>query len=285
MKPALGEEDQRHYQAAYCGLCHTIKRRYGRVAQMFLNYDFAFLAIVLGGVTEAPCEICPQRCPVYVTRVRDTWTQNPALELAAGESIILAYWKLKDGIVDRGFFKGIPLRIACLALRPAYEKARKNCPGFDDTVRRSLSDLRELELTQCAYPDRVADAFAQILQAAAGRGDGADSYALRQMLYHIGRWIYMIDAWDDLEEDEKQNSYNPLLTRYGAAVQEEKRAIQETLYASLAIAGDAAAWLSFGPWAAVIENVITLGLPAVQEAVFSGRWKSDKNQIVRRSKE
>lgn len=285
LRAALSEEDQQRYQAAYCGLCHSMKKRYGRVANLFLNYDFAFLAMVLGGVTEAADEIRPQRCPVYPTRVRDTWQMNAALELAAGESVILAYWKLKDGIADRGFFRSIPQRIACVALRRAYGKARRDCPAFTQTVQHALADLRELEEAQCQSPDRAADTFAQILRAAAGEEKRPGDYALGQLLYHVGRWIYIIDAWDDLEEDRKQGSYNPLLARYGDKPEEQQQAVRETLYASLATAGDAMVWLSFGAWGTVIENIVTLGLPSVQEAVFSGQWKSSKNRIVRRSKD
>ena len=38
---------------------------------------------------------------------------------------------------------------------------------------------------------------------------------LEQLLYHLGRWIYLVDAADDLPEDFASGSYNPLLRRFG----------------------------------------------------------------------
>ena len=35
------------YRAVYCGLCAAMRRRYGWLAPMFLNYDFTFLALLL----------------------------------------------------------------------------------------------------------------------------------------------------------------------------------------------------------------------------------------------
>ena len=32
--------------------------------------------------------------------------------------------------------------------------------------------------------------------------------------YNLGKWIYIIDAFDDMERDIKSGSYNPLLRQY-----------------------------------------------------------------------
>ena len=37
------------------------------------------------------------------------------------------------------------------------------------------------------------------------------SAALRRVGYEMGRFIYILDAYDDLEKDEKSGSFNPLL--------------------------------------------------------------------------
>lgn len=95
LKDVLGEEEIAQYQAAYCGLCRVIGKRYGRVAQMFLNYDFTFLAMVLAENHDRASVEC-HRCPVYPMRKRDMWKEDPGLTLAASESVVLCYWKLKD---------------------------------------------------------------------------------------------------------------------------------------------------------------------------------------------
>ena len=277
MKSQLGEAERSNYQAAYCGLCHVLKSRYGRIATLFLNYDFAFLAMVLAGESQ-PAAPCLRRCVMNPARKRQTWLENPALTLAADESVILSYWKLRDSMTDSRFAGKLPAAAAALGLTVAYHRAKRRCPDFDGTVRQCLEELRALERENCQSLDRPADAFACILQAASGVHGRSGTHALGQMLYHIGRWIYLIDAWDDLEDDRKSGSYNPILACYGAEAQDAREALGQTLYASLGMADEAAEWLEFGPWAALVENIMVLGLPAVQEAVLSGEWKNAKKQ-------
>ena len=88
--------------------------------------------------------------------------------------------------------------------------------------------------------DRPADTFARILQGAAAELEpAARGSAAGQILYHVGRWIYLTDAFDDLEEDQARGNYNPLLLRYGPQVQKEPEALRETLHVSLGLADTA----------------------------------------------
>ena len=43
----LTAQEQQRFESAYCGLCHTLGRRYGTAGRMILNYDLTFLAILL----------------------------------------------------------------------------------------------------------------------------------------------------------------------------------------------------------------------------------------------
>lgn len=282
LKSALAEEDAARYQAAYCGLCRVIGQRYGLFAQLFLNYDFAFLAMVLSAEQENPCISC-RRCPIYPMRKRNTWTEDAGLELAAAESVVLCYWKLQDNLQDSSFGEKVLVRLAISLLTPAYRKAAENCPAFDQTVRQCLAQLRQFEQEGCASLDRPADAFARILQAASGLDGQAGNAALSQMLYHIGRWIYLIDAWDDLAEDRKNHNYNPILLQCYSDEQQCRQSLEETMSASLDFAQSAFQWMEFGVWAPIIENIVTLGLPAMEEVVLSGEWKARKKRIIRRA--
>ena len=67
--------------------------------------------------------------------------------------------------------------------------------------------------------DRAADAFAALLAGAAEEEpDPVRRRVLEQLLYHLGRWIYLVDAADDLKKDVKSGSYNPLVYRYSRRV-------------------------------------------------------------------
>ena len=113
----LTAEDKQRFQAAYCGLCRSLGRRYGLAARMILNYDLAFLAMLLSREPECPTAHC--RCPAHPIRGCDALEPQPAFDTAADLSVILTWWQLTDGVADHGFFRGLPYRAALLALGQA----------------------------------------------------------------------------------------------------------------------------------------------------------------------
>lgn len=264
------------YKAVYCGLCRTMGKRHGFLARFTLNYDFTFLAMALAP-GPVPCEISHRRCPVHPFRKRKMCRPMPALELAADESLILSYQKLRDDVADDGFFRGLPARAAALFLRSAYRRAAAAKPEFDQKVTNCLNELHTMESEGCPSMDRPADAFARILQAAApDTGDDTRDRALGQMLYHVGRWIYLIDAWDDLERDRRSGSYNPINARYEGQAEEHIREVRTTLLHSRNLAASAYELTKAERWDGILCNILYLGLPAVEELVLTKRWR--KNQ-------
>ena len=211
----LTAEDKQRFQAAYCGLCRSLGRRYGLAARMILNYDLACLAMLLS--REPECPTAHFRCPAHPVRGCDALERQPAFDAAADLSVILTWWQLTDGVADHGFFRGLPYRAALLALGRAYRKARARRPGFDERTQAHLEELARLEGERCPSMDRAADAFAALLAGASEEEpDPVRRRVLRQLLYHLGRWIYLVDAADDLKKDVKSGSYNPLLYRFHA---------------------------------------------------------------------
>lgn len=273
VRPLRGElkcSQYDQYRAFYCGLCRTMRRRCGLAASLSLNYDFTFLAVLLTGGGEAAERLC--RCPVPPFRRKCACEQSPAMEIAADESVILTYWQLADKAADEPFFPSLGARLARLLLTPAYRRCVRRCGQFDQTVRRQLASLRRLEEERCPAVDPPADAFASILRAAAPHtGEESVDRPMEQLLYHLGRWIYLIDARDDLDADAASGNYNPVALRYGA--EERDAALEATLNQSLSLMRASAALLDFGGRAGLVDNVLDLGLPAVQSGVFSGRWK------------
>lgn len=279
VRPELKCRDYELYRATYCGLCRCLRRRYGLIAPMLLNFDFTFLALLLWEPEETftPCR---GRCHGNPLRKRPMCPDSPALEAAADESVILSWWKLRDSVRDDGFWRGLPARVLSWILRPACKRAARRRPEFDCTVRSCLEELSALEKENCPSLDRTADTFARLLQAAAPR-EGAQGRVLSQLLYHLGRWIYLADARDDLEEDKLSGRYNPLAARYGP--RGDDGALRLTMDNSLARIGAALQLGNFGCRMALLENIVYLGLPAVERAVFDGTWKEIKKQKIWRN--
>jgi len=264
------------YRATYCGLCQTMRRRCGLLAPMVLNFDFTFLAILLApGEGERLRHRC--RCHIPPFRRRCMCEQSAALELAADESVILAYWQLRDKVRDESFVRGLPARSFSTFLYPCYCRAARRQPEFERLVFRQLEKLHRLEDEQCPSIDRTADAFATLLQGAAPKtGDVGRDRAMEQLLFHLGRWIYLIDARDDLEEDRTSGNYNPVALRYGSQPCDEPLGL--TLDHTLNLMRSACALLELGRQEELVHNVLYLGLPMIQRAVFDGGWKHLKNQ-------
>lgn len=270
----LNEEEKKRFQSVYCGLCHTLGRRYGVAARMILNYDLTFLALLL---QEGKAERCEKNCIAHPFKRRPCACESASLETAADMSVILSWWQIQDGIADHGFWKGLKYRAAAFLLRRAYKKARAIQPDFDEQTQRHLQDLAELEKAGEPSLDKPADTFAGLLAGAAQKvSEPTKRRVLETLLYHLGRWIYLVDAADDLEKDRKSGAYNPLPLRYqlsdGKLNDEAKRALGMTLDSSVRTMAAAFELWDFGENAETIRAVLYEGLYAVGGAVLSGTF-------------
>lgn len=280
VRPPLGtlpEAETEPFRRAYCGLCHTLGRRYGTAARFILNYDFTFLAILLSEPGEE--EPCKARCLVSPVRRRSFQPPGGALELAADESVILAYWQLRDGVADHDWFHGLKYRGVSRILEPAYRKAASLRPGFDEKTRRQLELLRRLEEERCPSIDRAADAFASLLGAAAQEvDDPVRRRVLEQLLYHLGRWVYLIDAADDLRKDAASGNYNPVALRFsledGVWTAEARQEFAATLDHSIHRMTTAFELWDFGVWTPLLEATLYTGLFQVGKAVLDGTFQA-----------
>jgi hypothetical protein len=272
----LAEEEKERFRRMYCGLCHTLGQRYGQAARLILNYDFTYLAILLSGSGE---EVCREgRCAVKGFRKKTFRETNEAMELAADESVILAYWQARDGVTDHDWLHGLKYRGISALLEPAYRKAAAYRPAYDASVRRQLQMLHDLEQEGCESIDRAADAFAVLLGSAAQEVDEpVRRRILEQLLYHLGRWIYLIDAADDLKKDAETGNYNPVALRFslenGNWTPEARREFVLTLDHSVHMMTTAFELWDFGEWTKILETTFYTELFRVGKAVLDGTFR------------
>ena len=142
----------------------------------------------------------------------------------------------------------------------------------------ALDDLQALEREQCASMDRAADASARMTEAVVPRTGDARERVLRQMFYHIGRWVYLLDAAQDVKEDMEQDNYNPVVLRYGLRtpdITEIKQPLERTLERSLADICMAFDLLDAKRDADLIRNIIFLGMPLATRQVLDGTYQTN----------
>ena len=277
--PRLSEDDNARFRAAYCGLCHTLGRRYGFAARFLLNFDLTLLAIMLS--LGAPARAACRRCVAHPCKGCGALEPSPALDAAAAYSVVLAWWQLQDQIADRGFLAGLKYRLAALILRSAYRRARAEASSFDAVARERLRELTALEAERCASLDAAAEPFASLLAALANaEPEPMKRRIFAQLFYHLGRWIYLVDAADDFADDAKSGAYNPLRYRYGveggALTDEAKRALGETLDASIRQMQSAYALLDAGEWTSVLDSIFYDSLYGIGGAVLKGVYRKPK---------
>ena len=271
----LDWKDMARYQAVYCGLCHTLGRRYGLIARCFLNYDMVFLAMLFGKT----CESNTKRCVLHPVRGRPCACRSEPLDMAADISVILVWWQMQDGIADHGFWRGLKYRLAAMFLGRAYRKARANNPAINEITRSQMEKLWHLEKQRCDSFDRSADCFAGLLAGiSAVEHDPKRRRILSQFLYHLGRWIYIVDALDDLKKDLRSGNYNPLaiclpVTATGILPEESRLIMGQTLDASIRQMAAAFELTEFGDYTPMIQNVVYEGLYLVGNAVMNGTFR------------
>ena len=283
----LSVQDREVFHAAYCGLCHTLGQRYGLAGRMILNYDLTFLAMVL---SEGAGETCGRRCAVHPLQKRSCAACDPALDTAADMSVILSYWQLRDGVEDHAWASGLKYRAGARLLESAYKRAAALRPEFDQAVRRQLQLLIALEQAKDPSMDRAADSFAVLLSSAAEElTDPVRKRIMEQLLYHLGRWIYLIDGADDLKKDAESGNYNPVALRYGLTdgtwTPESRRDFATTLDHSIHQMAAAFELWDFGVWTPVLQSTFYGGLFQVGKAVLDGRFHRPSRKNIREIEE
>ena len=101
---------------------------------------------------------------------------------------------------------------------PYQKKINKSIDEININIKDNLKILREYENNKNFYSiDEICHPFSDIvgniLKAYPNKLVN-DSDELRNNLYSLGytlgKWIYLIDAFDDLEKDMKENKFNPI---------------------------------------------------------------------------
>lgn len=214
--PALRVWEHTYYQALYCGLCRSMKHNTGWLSPFALRYDLVFLVLVQLALQQRTVTLCRKRCAVHPVKRRIMAQEDPVLQYAAYVSALLTYYQLQDELADQAGAKRAAARVLSSAAKPMYRRASA-LHELNEQMCAHLQHLTELEVSREPSLDAVADVFGQLLRDAFSAG--LESTAIRRIAgeigYHVGKWIYMIDAIDDFFSDLRQENYNPLVLQSG----------------------------------------------------------------------
>jgi hypothetical protein len=214
-KPEMKIKEYELFRAYYCGVCKSIAKRHGQFERFLLNYDSAFLAVLLSAAAGEIVNVQRMRCIAHPVEKRHMISGSGIVDYASDFNVLLAYYSLEDKRRDDGGF--VPIS-AMLVLRKVFRKLKRKYADKCSIIEMRLNELVQLEKAKCASMDMAAEPFAKLMEEVTAYGPLCKSEnvdkALRWIGYNLGKWIYILDAFDDLEKDIKDKNYNPLIYQY-----------------------------------------------------------------------
>lgn len=266
IKASKGELKVREYEiykAVYCSLCRRLGRSYGPVSRLTLSYDFTFLALLNMAVASGCDGFEKKRCAFNPIKKCNYCKNDAAMEMPAAAAMILLYYKLLDNTADERGFKRLGYMLLKPVFSPAHKKAAKKYPHIEAVARDYITEQNTLEAERCTDLDRAADPTAKMMSKILPlcSDDAAQKRVLERLGYCMGRYIYLLDAACDLEDDIKSGSYNVLKGEAGESPREyAANRVRPQLYFCVNEAAKAFELLDIKKYRDIIGNIIYLGL-------------------------
>lgn len=268
------------YKAVYCGLCKQMGKDYSFLTRFTLSYDCTFYAMLLlslergcKGFSDGRCRFNPLKKCKYALCETDAYSK------AAAFSVISAYYKLKDDLADDKFFKRLAVHLVMPFFSRWHKKAAKRYPKIEELVAQMMTLQFDAEHKDSVMIDEAAHPTAQMLGSvlALESDDEITRRVLYEFGYHIGRWIYLIDAADDFEKDSKSGGFNPF-----KSVPDDERKDYETavLNQSLARAYEAYNLLSLIDFKGIFDNMLLYGFPTKQNLVVNQNTEDENEKSI-----
>ena len=269
--PELKVKEYELYKSIYCGLCKCMGRRISCFSRLTLSYDIVFLVLLRAALNGDEISVSHGRCFVHPLKKRPYTEQNDSLIYCSNVSAILNYHKLRDDITDTRGIRRLGTRILLPAVKLMKNKA-DDLSELDAAVGDCLDELAACEAEKTASVDKPADIFGKLLAAVCEYGlDGYNKRIAHEIGIHVGRWIYIMDAADDYEDDKKSGSYNPLICINAQSDLEEK--IKTSLIMELTQTEKALNLIEFNDPSIenIMKNIIYLGMINSTEKIFKER--------------
>ena len=209
-EPELKVKDLKKYRAYYCGLCRTLKEDYGFMGQMTLTYDMTFAVILLSSLYETIAKHEERRCKVHPVK-RQHMLRNEITSYAAAMNVLLAYYHMEDDWQDDHKVSSLMTKSL---IQGKAKKIIEKYPRQSKVIQQSLRELGECQRENSMDIDRAAGCFGRLMAELFVWKEDIWEKTLRKMGFYLGKFIYLMDAYEDIEEDLKQGRYNPITEIY-----------------------------------------------------------------------
>ncbi len=258
----LTQEQKARYRANYCGLCLALKRRHGQPGRLALTYDMTFLTMFLSSLYEPEEKHGTMRCGAHPAKAHP-YVRSDVTDYAADMTIALAYHKCLDDWQDEGKRSA---KVYAHVLGRAYQQVKERWPRQAAAIEDGMKRLSDVEKRREPSPDAAANCFAILMAELFVMKEDYWRNALRAFGSALGRYIYLVDAACDYEDDRKSGGYNPVLL-----LDKQPEDMREHLTQALGRASAAFEALPLVQDADILKNIL-----------YSGIWQSYNEMIEKR---
>lgn len=305
-KPELKFREFDVYRAYYCGLCHSLSKRHGLSGQLTLSYDMTFLVILLSSLYEPEHSVTSKRCIVHPIKRQNIISSEFTDYVADMNVILSYFKCLDDWHDDRSVLKLAYSKLlkkgsigknlnnvhatsdstddgSVAATQPNSDSNNQNSYFTDDSghlhispdysyknkieaISSLLDELGTREKMNETNVDVVAGLFGRIMQILFVPFDDIYAKGLGRMGFYLGKFIYIMDAFDDVEDDVKKGHYNVFSNCYTDPDFETH--VKDMLTMMMAECSDAFEMLPAVDNADILRNIL-----------YSGVWNSYERRV------
>ncbi len=273
-RPEMKIKDYYMYRSFYCCLCRELRERSRITGQLTLTSDMTFVIMLLSGLYEPPTKVGTSRCIVHPVRKQPV-RKNEVTEYAADMNVFLAYYKCVDDWKDEK-----------KVLRLAYSKLLKNKDKKAEALWKKKTDaivgyLNEISAMEKAGEtdiDRISGCFGRVMEEILAWKADQWEPSLRRMGFYLGKFIYLMDAYEDVEDDLEKGNYNPFATDYIMEGFQDR--VRQILIMMMAEASREFEKLPIIKYADILRNILYSGVWCRFETVSEKRKEKQEKEHV-----
>ncbi|MDD4678015.1 MAG: DUF5685 family protein [Tissierellia bacterium] len=241
------------YKGYYCGLCKCLKTKYGNKSRLTLNYDMTFLILLLSSLYEPDNKFNNERCMVHPKK-KQLIIQNDVTNYAASLNVLLSYYNMLDNWEDDRDYKSLA---AAKVLESEFKKSSAVLNEITKTIKLRLKNISKLEKEDTDDIDAVSNEFGHLMEEMFLYKKDHWEQSLRKIGFYLGKYIYFIDAYDDMKKDEENSSYNPFNK---LNIENKKEYAKNLLMINLSLLSEEIEKLPLVQDKGIIDNIIYSGM-------------------------
>ena len=271
-KPEIRFKDFDLYRSFYCGLCRELREKYGISGQITLTYDMTFVVVLLSALYEPPTQKGTTRCVIHPV-CRQPVRKNAATEYGADMNVLLTYYKCMDDWEDEKKFAALGYG---KILQRKNNRLSRRYPEKAEKIRKLLEKLSQMEKAGETDIDKMSGCFGQIMEEIFAWKKDVWEDSLRRMGFYLGKFIYILDAYDDVEKDVKNGNYNPFAEKYIMKGFDEQ--VRQLLLMMMAQTCREFEKLPIIKYTDILRNILYSGVWAKFASVYNKRNKAGENE-------